>query len=115
MTGHAPPACLLFALAALFAGPTPAAAPKALEGEVVDRRGQPVAGAKVSRCDDRQRALATIDAAGKFRLSSTFVPPGFLFVQKEGFRFHGQRCDKPDRLRIVLSRRDEPAARKLTT
>jgi hypothetical protein len=75
----------------------------------VDQKGQPVAGARVIRGDPRQRAEATTDASGRFKLSTALLPPGFLFVEKEGFRFHGQRCDRPEELRIVLTRRDEPA------
>jgi hypothetical protein len=86
-----------------------------LEGVVVDRKGKPVAGAKVVRRDDRLTAESTTDEAGQFRLESTFFPPGFVFVEKEGYRFHGQRCDKADKLRIVLTRRDEPATSKMTS
>jgi hypothetical protein len=84
-----------------------------LEGTVVDGKGEPIAGATVRHHDDRQRATATTGAAGRFRLSSAFSPPGFLFVEKDGFRFHGQRCDRPGGVRIVLTRRDEPATRKM--
>jgi hypothetical protein len=84
-----------------------------LEGEVVDQKGKPVTGAKVTRDDHRQRYEATTDAAGRFTLKTTFFPPGFVFVEKEGYRFHGQRCDKPEKLRIVLTRREEPAPGKM--
>src|SRR5262249_22456953 len=87
---------------------------RTLEGQVVDQKGNPVAGARVSRGDPRQRAEATTDASGRFKLNTALLPPGFLFVEKDGFRFHGQRCDRPEELRIVLTRRDEPPARKLT-
>jgi hypothetical protein len=84
-----------------------------LEGEVVDKKGKPVAGAKVAHATDRQRVTAATDAAGRFKLTAAFSPPGFLFIEKDGFRFHGQRCDRPDKVRIALTRRDEPAAKRM--
>src|SRR5262249_20455630 len=48
-------------------------------------------------------------------LSTHFSSVGHLFAEKEGFRFHGQRCDKPDRLRIILTRRDETPRGRMTT
>ncbi len=85
-----------------------------LEGELVDTKGRPVAGAKVTRDDRRGRYETTTDAAGRFTLKTTYFAPGFVFVEKEGFRFHGRRCDKGEKLRIVLTRRDEPAVSKMT-
>jgi hypothetical protein len=86
-----------------------------LEGRVLDRQDQPVAGARVLQTDSRQRAEATTDADGRFQLSITFVPPSLLFVEKAGFRFHGQRCDRPEPFTIPLTRRDEPAEKRMTT
>ena len=37
------------------------------------------------------------------------VVPGFLFVEKAGYRFHGQRCDRAEPQAIMLVRRNEPA------
>jgi hypothetical protein len=79
-----------------------------LEGEVRDSQGKAVSGAHLVYADSRQRVEATTDDAGRFTLKSAFTPPGFLFVEQPGFRFHGQRCDKPDAPTITLLRRDEP-------
>src|SRR5262245_27600549 len=87
---------------------------RTLEGVVVDTKGQPVAGAKVLRTDDRRRDEATTDAAGRFAVKTSSVPPAFVFVHADGFRFHGQRWDKADEVRVVLTRRDEPAKGKMT-
>jgi hypothetical protein len=84
-------------------------------GRVRDRQGKPVAGARVFRADGRQHAEATTDAEGRFTLKTAFSPPGFLFVEKAGFRFHGQRCDRPEKFEVTLTRRDEPAKQRLTT
>src|SRR5207248_40161 len=75
-----------------------------LGGRILDRQGLPVAGAKVSHADDQRRDEATTDADGRFTLSTAFYPPGFLFVEKPGFRFHGQRCDRPEPLSVTLTR-----------
>jgi hypothetical protein len=81
-----------------------------LEGQVVDSKGKPVSGAKVVRADTGLRVKATTDADGNFKLKHGSAP-GFLFVQKDTFRFHGQRADGAGKLRIVLTRRDEPAVK----
>jgi hypothetical protein len=88
---------------------------RTLEGQVVDRQGKPVAGARVVRADDRQKVEATTDEQGRFQLQTALFPLGFLFVQKAGFRLHGQRCDTPESLKITLVRRDEPVAKTLAT
>jgi hypothetical protein len=86
-----------------------------LEGRVVDRAGKPVAGARVVRADSRQRSDAVTDADGRFKVSAALAPPGFVFVEKAGFRFSGQRCDKADPLTITLTRRDEAPGQRMTT
>jgi hypothetical protein len=88
---------------------------RSLEGQVVDRQGKPVAGARVVRVDERQKVEATTDEQGRFKVQTAFFPLGFLFVQKAGFRLHGQRCDTPQSLKITLVRRDEPVAKTLAT
>jgi protocatechuate 3,4-dioxygenase beta subunit len=88
---------------------------RSLEGQVVDRQGKPVAGAHIVRADARQKVEATTDEQGRFKLQTAFFPLGFLFVQKAGFRFHGQRCDSPESLKVTLVRRDEPVAKTLVT
>jgi protocatechuate 3,4-dioxygenase beta subunit len=86
-----------------------------LNGQVLDTKGKPVEGARVIHSDARQRVEAPTDEFGNFTLKAAFAPPSFLFVEKAGFRFHGQPCEKPEELKITLRRRDEPAVGKLTT
>lgn len=86
-----------------------------LQGQIRDRQGKPVAGARVARSDGRQKVETVTDKDGHFQLKSAFFAPGFLFVSKSGFRFHGQRCDRPEALKIVLIRRDESQPQKMTT
>jgi len=84
-----------------------------LEGLVRDSKGNAVGGARVVRGDSRQRVETKTDDAGRFVLETALSPPGFMFIEKPGYRFHGQRCDRPERLTITLRRHDEPAE-KLT-
>jgi uncharacterized GH25 family protein len=86
-----------------------------LEGQVLDRQGKPVAGARVVRSDERQKVETVTDESGRFQLTSAFFPVGFLFVSKSGFRFHGQRCDRPEPLKITLLHREESQPRIMTT
>src|SRR5262249_54756495 len=62
-----------------------------------------------------QRTEATTDADGRFKLDAAPAPPAFLFVEKAGFRFHGQRADGPGPFAVTLARRDEPAGKPITT
>jgi hypothetical protein len=80
---------------------------RSLEGQVVDRRGQPVPGAKVVRSDSRSVERATTDAAGHFNLNIVVDRPGFVFVEARGFRFHGQVNDNTRPVRVTLVRSDE--------
>ncbi|HEY1376877.1 MAG TPA: hypothetical protein VGF55_08780, partial [Gemmataceae bacterium] len=86
-----------------------------LEGRVLDRQSRPVGGAKVTYADGRQRVETVTDADGRFKLDAASFPPGFVFVDKAGFRFHGQRHDRPAAVAVTLVRRDEPADRPMTT
>lgn len=86
-----------------------------LEGDVIHTKGKPVAGARVTRDDHRQRTEGTTDAMGRFSVKTTFVAPGFLFASKDGFRFTGQRCDAATKVRLVLALRDEPSPTRMTT
>ena len=89
--------------------------PRRVEGQVLDRQGKPVAGARVVRTDSRQRLELTTAADGHFQLNTVFYPVGILFVDKAGFRFHGQRCDRAEPLKVILTRRDEPVLKPMTT
>jgi uncharacterized GH25 family protein len=86
-----------------------------LEGEVIDRQGKAVAGARVVHSHERQKVETVTDEKGHFQMKTAFFPPGFLFVSKSGFRFHGQRCDRSEPLKITLTRREENAVEKMTT
>src|SRR5262249_33804556 len=76
---------------------------------------KPVAEARVSFAGERRRAAAATDAAGRFRLPDVADGPGFLFVEKTGFRFHGQPARAGGALEVVLVRRAEPSGKELTT
>src|SRR5579864_87073 len=86
-----------------------------LAGQVLDSNGKPVGGARVTHSDARLRAQATTDDSGKFELKAAFAAPGFLFIEKAGYRFYGQVCDKPEALKITLRRRNEPSGQRITT
>jgi hypothetical protein len=59
-----------------------------VEGQVVDRTGNPIAGAEVF---PPGHELSTVtDSAGRFRLETMRPGRSFLFARKPGFRFHGQ-------------------------
>jgi uncharacterized GH25 family protein len=86
-----------------------------LRGQVLDRQGKPVAGARVRHVDTRQQVEAICDDEGRFTLKTTFFPPGLLFVDRAAFRFHGQRSDRPEGLKITLVRREEKVTTKMAT
>ena len=57
---------------------------------MVDRTGQPVAGATVFQSGDSPaRTEATTGADGRFTLSGVVARPTFLFARKPGYRFGG--------------------------
>ncbi|MBI3468173.1 MAG: carboxypeptidase regulatory-like domain-containing protein [Planctomycetes bacterium] len=80
-----------------------------IEGRVVDRAGQAVAGATVFQSGNGPWRTETVtDREGKFRLSD--VPEGevFVFATHKDFRFHGQLIDTsagPSEIKLV--RKDE--------
>src|SRR5262249_23516241 len=82
---------------------------RVVQGRVLDPQGKPVAEARVSFAGERRRAAAATDAAGRFRLPDVADGPGFLFVEKTGFRFHGQPARAGGALEVVLVRRAEPS------
>jgi hypothetical protein len=81
---------------------------RSLQGQLRDTQGKAISGARVFYGDSRQRVEAMTDDSGRFSLKTAFSPPGFLFFEKVGYRFHGQRCDRPEPLTVVLRRRDDP-------
>ena len=87
---------------------------RTVEGRVVDRQGQPVAGAVVRQSGDGPMPTETLTAAidGRFRLPGVIEGPALVFAEKEGFRF-GFRCrSTTDRnpAEVVLARTGEPPA-----
>ena len=60
-------------------------------GRVVDRVGNPVAGAVMFQSGDGpSRTRTHSDDKGRFRLDGVDDGPAFVFARKPGFRFHGQ-------------------------
>jgi len=90
---------------------------RAIEGQVVDRQGNPVKGAIVRQSGDGPlptRALS--DEQGQFRLPGVLEGPVFVFAEKAGFRFHFQGIDDDSKpVRVVLARTGEPPAVAYTT
>jgi hypothetical protein len=77
-------------------------------GRVVDRKGQPVAGAKVVA--GGEEAAVVTDEEGKFRLEGLGLDITFLIVRADGFRISGRRLNAPDgEVKVTLARFDEPA------
>jgi hypothetical protein len=81
-----------------------------VEGRVVDRRGEPVSGARVRASGE----VVTSDGVasgpdGRFRIEAVADSEGFLFVQHAGHRFLG-RAIEPARgpFELTLTRLDEP-------
>jgi hypothetical protein len=86
-----------------------------LEGQVEDRQGQPVGGANIVRSDGRSLLRTITDSSGHFKLDLIVTTPGFLFVDAEGFRFHGQPSQDTKSVRIALTRATEAVAGRMTT
>jgi uncharacterized GH25 family protein len=86
----------------------------ALDGRILDRQGKPVEGAKVTRADGHKRVTAVTGPDGRFRLPDVPEGSGFVFVEKAGFRFHGQ-LSGAGTVDVVLPRSNEPAGKGLTT
>jgi hypothetical protein len=91
--------------------------PRALAGRVLDRRGQPVAGALLRFvADEPVRPLSRTDEQGRFCLEGCATGPGFVFAEAEGFRFQGWPSNpSPAMVELHLTRSDEPAERPLAT
>jgi protocatechuate 3,4-dioxygenase beta subunit len=90
---------------------------RSLEGQVHDRQNRPVVGALVERTTDAPASLRTAtDPGGRFRLLDPVDAPGFLFIEKSGFRFHGQPLDLAGKeVGLILTRTDEPADSAMRT
>jgi RNA polymerase sigma factor (sigma-70 family) len=89
---------------------------RTLQGRILDRDGKPVAGVRLLHVDDRNRQTASSDAEGRYRLEGLREVAGFLFAEKDGFRFHGQLSDpKADRVDMILTRSGERGSGSLKT
>jgi hypothetical protein len=87
---------------------------RSVSGRAVDRKGQPVGGAKVVA--GGQSISTETDEQGRFRIQGLAADRSFLVVDREGFRIDGRVIDEREsEVQIVLARFDEPAARPLTT
>ena len=86
-------------------------------GSVVTRENQPVAGATVIQSGDGPiRTEATTDQRGRFEIAGVPEQGAFLFVEKEGYAFHGQPVAAEDGpVQFVLERADDPRRRRLAT
>jgi RNA polymerase sigma factor (sigma-70 family) len=83
---------------------------RTLAGRVVDRRGQPVAGATVFQSGDSPARTEALTAAnGRFELNDVVARPTFLFVRKPGYRFGGLAiAAESEELTLAIHKLDEP-------
>jgi hypothetical protein len=82
--------------------------PRSIVGRVVDRTGQPVAGAKVVA--GGETASAVTDNEGKFRLDGLALDHTLLIVRADGFRVGGRLLEAPEgEVKVALARFDELA------
>jgi hypothetical protein len=87
---------------------------RALAGRVVDRRGQPVAGAEVIA--GGEGVSTATDERGAFRLDGLDAGRSFLVVRRDGFRIDGRLVGAGENeIEFVPARFDEPARRPMTT
>lgn len=79
--------------------------PRTVAGRVVDAAAQGVAGAKVfSSGDTPDRAQATTEADGSFRLEGVAEGRVFVFVEKPGFRFSGVAVHGEPAIQLTLAK-----------
>ena len=89
----------------------------AFDGIVRDRAGKPVSGATVFQSGDGPMRTRTLtDSDGRFRLPGVIAGKAILFVQKDGFHFHGQPVDtQSGPADLVLTRVEEAPLTVLKT
>lgn len=82
----------------------------AVIGNVVDRRGEPIAGVTVFNSGDgNQRVEAITGQSGGFILKGVPEGPVFLFAEKPGYRFTGRHLSADEReAAFTLAAVDEP-------
>jgi hypothetical protein len=87
---------------------------RSVAGRVVDRQGQPTAGAEVIA--GGAGVAARIDPQGRFRLDGLPQGPALLVVRRDGFRIDGRVLGERDgEVEFALARFNEPPARTMTT
>ena len=85
---------------------------RSVAGRVVDRSGEPVAGAVVFQSGDGPRPTRSVtDAGGRFRVDGVLDGRAFLFATRDTFRFHAQPIGPGvGNVEIVLPRESEQPA-----
>ncbi|MEJ7637072.1 MAG: carboxypeptidase-like regulatory domain-containing protein [Singulisphaera sp.] len=83
---------------------------RTLAGRVIDRRGEPVAGAVVFQSGDAPtRTRAESDAQGGFRLPGVSAERTFVFVRANGYRFAGRAVSPTDaEITLTATPEDQP-------
>ena len=88
---------------------------QAVEGRVLDRRGNPVAGAVVRQSGDGPMPTETLTSAdGRFRLPGVLEGPALVFAARDGYRPSFSGCsastgtEPPPPLEVTLARTGEP-------
>jgi len=90
---------------------------RTLAGRVIDRRGEPVAGAVVFQSGDAPaRTQAESDAGGRFRLPCVSEGRTFVFVRASGYRFLGRVVLSTDAdITLAVTPEDQPPETPLAT
>ncbi|HZW31549.1 MAG TPA: hypothetical protein VFF52_12630 [Isosphaeraceae bacterium] len=83
-----------------------------VEGRVIDRQAQPIAGAIVRQSGDGPLPTESVTAQdGRFRLQGVLEGPALVFAGKDGFRLQFQPIDDGSNpTEVVLTRTGEPPA-----
>ena len=76
--------------------------------KIVDSKGEPVADAEVVGWYLGERRRMKTDETGSFALPGVGNAGAWVFVDADGFRFHGGLAKRPDSQPIVLVRNGEP-------
>ncbi len=90
---------------------------RVVEGHVLDRQGQPVAGATVFQAGDGpKRVTVQADGQGHYRMPDLDGGRAFLFAQAAGFRFQGRAVAEGEPTAdLTLTRNDEAPEKPMPT
>src|SRR5262249_30103525 len=88
---------------------------RVVQGRGLDRQGETAGRGRGGFSAYRPPATTPTHATGRFRLPDVLDGAGFLFVEKAGFRFHGQAARAASAIEVVLVSRKEPSDKALTT